>query len=155
VITNYGRLLSNFLLTHSPEEAQAGFLASPEFYQNRGQGTAAGFLDAVYQELLGRHAELTALKALAGVGSQVVQDPLFRYQLVMAIEQSPEAESDRIRSDYNNYLFRSPEPAAVQSWLAAAANGLTENDLFALIAVSPEYAKPRSGGTINDPVESE
>src|SRR5262245_12161852 len=45
----------NFLQQgHTVEQMEAGLAGSPEYFQNRGGGTNAGFLAALYQDALGR-----------------------------------------------------------------------------------------------------
>jgi uncharacterized repeat protein (TIGR01451 family) len=95
-----------------------GVLGSPEFYDRSG-GTDASFLQALYDDDLGRppdpFGQATFLSALsAGVS---------RAEVARLIDESPEAESDQVTTDYEEILGRAPDPFGLAAW----GNDLEQN----------------------------
>jgi fibronectin type 3 domain-containing protein len=118
------------------QQVQAAILGSGEYFARAG-GTAAGFLNAVYRDVLSRSVDLqgSALwnAALAGGAS--------RQQVATTILNSSEAQGDAIQSFFAQYLHRSADAFGLTSFLAAMQQGVPEEVVLASIVGSGEYYK--------------
>lgn len=121
----------------STTQVQSAILASPEYYQNRGNGTNDGFLSAMFADVLGRPVDpagqthFGVLFLLGGVQ---------RSALANLVVQSPEAQADFVEGLYQHFLRRSADTNGVQYWVAITANGTSPEEILAGIAGSDEYA---------------
>jgi uncharacterized protein (TIGR03118 family) len=116
------------------ERLEAGFIGSPEFYAHAG-GTDKAWIDAMYQDLLGRPADAAGesywLQQLAAGAN--------RATVAYGFAASPERESQRITDDYMHYLGRQPDSQGLSYWLAQFADGVTNEDLITGFVASEEY----------------
>jgi hypothetical protein len=101
----------------TPEQVVNAFVSSPEYFQKQG-GTNSGWLNQLYQDLLGRAADpgsqgfLTQLNA--GVGRPLI---------AAALLGSTEYRTDLITQVYTTSLQRQPGPADIQAWLPLLGQG--------------------------------
>jgi uncharacterized protein (TIGR03118 family) len=108
-------------------------------------GANARFVDQLYQHLLGRQVEPAALAGwLAGLDQGMT-----RAQVVAAIENSMEYQTDLVQKAYQQFLHRSAEPAGLSGWVAFLQQGHTVEQMEAGIVGSPEYFQIHGGGTNN------
>jgi uncharacterized repeat protein (TIGR02543 family) len=117
------------------EDVAAAILGSPEYFITRGGGTNAGFVNALYQDLLGRMpsaAEQAQWDAAFGAGAT-------RSQVALQVLHSAEYRARLIRSWFQAYLNRAPTDAELAAYLARFAAGETDEQLQASILGSPEY----------------
>jgi hypothetical protein len=125
------------------EVLAAEFVGSPEFYATAGR-TNKSWLDAVYNDLLGRAADSAGeaywLEQLAGGMS--------RNAVAYTFASSAEAEQQRIASDYEHYLNRSPDPCGMSYWLDQIALGITDEDRAAAIVATQEYYDKHAEETV-------
>ncbi|HVX14394.1 MAG TPA: DUF4214 domain-containing protein [Pirellulales bacterium] len=123
----------------SDELLEAGFIGSPEYYQHSG-GTNKAWVDAMYENLLGRAAdpagEAVWLAALANGES--------RTSVAYGFAASPEREAEVIRGDYSTYLGRNPADAEVASWVLAFESGYSNENVIAGFVASGEFFKLHS-----------
>ncbi len=117
----------------SVEQVTAGILGSAEYFADHG-GTNQGYLDALYQQLLGRPADAVGesiwLQAMAGRQS--------RQTVALGFLTSAEYRSDLVQSDYQTYLGRNADPSGLAGWLAALESGVSDQQVLAAILGSPE-----------------
>jgi hypothetical protein len=116
------------------EQLEAGFAASPEFFQVNG-GTNQGLVRGMYVTLLLRQPDQAGLDYWVGQleGGAKVSAVAFGFTA------SPEREIIRIMEDYVTYLGRQPDPAGLAFWLNAFLHGSTNENLVAGFVGSPEY----------------
>ena len=117
------------------EQVQVMIASSGEYFANRSGGTNAGFVDALYQDALGRAADpggrASFLAALAnGASRQAVADAIFH---------SDEYRQDLIKSDYQRFLHRAADSGGLNGWLTALRNGMRDEDVAARIVGGDEY----------------
>ncbi len=116
------------------EQLQAGFIASPEFYQHAGN-TNKGWVDALYTSLLGRVAdpggESHWLQQLAAGVS--------RASIALGFTASTEEEKARVKLDYEHFLHRDPSADELSFWSAQFGKGMTNEDIVAGFIGSDEY----------------
>ena len=120
-------------------------LGSPEYYADSG-AAPDGFVDALYQSLLGRAPEEGGLNyweaQLAG--------GIERGTVANEILSSAEYESDLVQALYESLLKRDADPAGLSYWVSELAGGTSYESLTASVAGSPEYYElhaPSPGST--------
>jgi uncharacterized protein (TIGR03118 family) len=112
-------------------------ISSPEYFQVRGTGDGQGFLSALFQDELGRGID-------PGASLFFRQLPLTtspgRVEVAAALFGSEEFLNDLIQSDFEMFLGRPADPAAISAFERELTDGLTEQDLVASILGSQEFA---------------
>jgi hypothetical protein len=124
-------------------ELAAALASSPEFYLTAGDGTNAGFVDALYRVVLGRTADSAGetywLNQLAA-GTTT-------YSVALGFVTSGEDNADLIEQTYLTLLQRNPSPAELNQWLADLQAGLATNEsLIASLAASDAYYNLATNG---------
>jgi hypothetical protein len=104
-------------------DAEAGVLASDEFFQHAG-GNVNGFLSALYEGTLGRDLDPAGSAAwnaaLAGGAS--------RYSVALGVVTSIESLQNLVTGIFHQVLHRNPDPAGLSAWVSQfQAQG---NDVF-------------------------
>lgn len=118
----------------SDEVLEAYFIGSPEYYLHSG-GTDKGWVDAMYENLLGRAPDAAGEAywvAALGTGAN-------RGSVAYDFTVSPEREAQRITADYSEFLGRAPTGADIFGWLAGYEHGLTNENVVAEFVASDEY----------------
>jgi hypothetical protein len=109
---------------------------SGEFYKKAG-GTNTQWIDAVYQQLLGRPADTNGE---AHWNAQLAAGQTLN-QVAQGIAGSTENNTQLINADYFHYLGRAADSGGLAHWLQAFANGQTNEDVIAGFTGSDEYYK--------------
>jgi hypothetical protein len=117
------------------EQAASQILGSQEYYQQRGQGTAAGFLGALYQDALRRAPDPTG----RGVFLLALSNGASQQQIAEAIFSSTEYRQDLVQSDYLAYLHRQADSSGLGVFTTALALGTRDEAIVADILASDEY----------------
>lgn len=136
--------LAAFASGATDEQVDAGILGSSEFFSDSG-GTGSGFINAVYQDLLGRPADpggMSTWSAALGSG-------MSRTQVAYAIDTSNEARSDTVQFFYQLLLNRPADPGGLSTWAGALNSGSTDEQVLAAIAGSPEFYSDASNAYSN------
>ncbi len=119
----------------SEEQMRATLLGSNEYFATRGGSTNAGWLGAVYQDVLGRPVDAIGLSMWVPV--LVGGSP--RDAVALAIQGSVEGHL-RLIDDLARRLLRRPADASLQAWLLPQFDlGLGEQQLVSMIVTTPEY----------------
>lgn len=124
----------------------AAFLfASPEFEGLSG-GTTAGYVDAVYDRVLGRDPDASGLaywvQRIDGGGP--------RTEVALAVHTSVEANGQRVDDLYDSLLHRAPDTAGRQFWAQRLVT-IDDLDLAARLVASGEYRKAATTRTDTEP----
>jgi RHS repeat-associated protein len=128
--------LTAFLKQGGTNEQAAALLAgSPEYFQNRGGGTNAGFLGALYQDALGRAIDPTGLSAW----QQALTHGTSPAQVATAIFSSPEYQQDLVGSLYQTLLRRPADPGGLLTFSQMLAGGTRDEEVISQLVVSLEY----------------
>ena len=117
------------------EDVMAAILGSQEYYANRGGGTNAGFITALYQDLLGRSpssAEQAQWDAAFGAGAT-------REQVAMQVLKSTEFRTRLLKGWFQAYLGRQPTDVELNFYLSHFAAGETDEMIQAEILGSTEF----------------
>jgi subtilisin family serine protease len=121
--------------TGASETAVAGaFMYSNEYLYSHADN--AGFVQEVFQDLLGRQADAGSQNSLVAA----LNAGMPRSQLVASVLHSPERTAHLIEQYYGQYLGRSGGPAEVQNWSTLISAGLFDFESVAeLFLSSDEY----------------
>lgn len=116
------------------QQLQAQFIASPEFYAHAG-GTNVLWVDAMYQDLLGRQPDPQ------GEAFWVTQLALgvSRFTVAFGFTNSLERAGQAITFDYVHYLGRQPDPSGFNYWLTQFSLGASYEALVTGLVSSDEY----------------
>ncbi len=124
---------------HTPEQAAAIFINSPEFAADYGNDQDT-FIEALYQTVLGRAAdsiEVASWDATVAAG-------LARPAMVNLFLTSDGYLSDLIAADFEAYLGRAPRPSEAAACLAAMHAGFSDASLAALVLGTAESFAART-----------
>lgn len=117
------------------KQVQSAILGSNEYFQIRAGGTVTGFLDSIYQNLLGRSVDAAGRQTFtAALASGVT-----RSQVANEILHSPEQQRRQLGALYDRVLRRSADGPSLDYWSATLQRGVSEADVFAAILSSEEY----------------
>lgn len=110
-------------------------ISSQEYYVDRGGGTDAGFITAVFQDVLHRAPDPSAL---AFYGQELALG-VTHVELAGQILNSIEAEIISINSLYQRYLGRPADPGGVQAFLFNLSQGYGTENNTETIMDTPEF----------------
>ena len=117
----------------SIESVTASIVSSNEYFANHG-GTNAGYINGLYQDILGRLPDSGGFNSwmafLNGGGS--------RHQTALTFLISKERYSDLVEWDYQHYLGRAADAGGLASWVGALQGGLSDQSVLAAIFGSAE-----------------
>jgi len=129
------------------EQLEASLIASNEYITAHGgtnsQGVpGAAWVQALYQDVLGRSADPTGLAAwetqlAAGVSP---------FTIALGFTTSGEREQARINADYSALLNRPADSNGLATWISQLAQGVTQETIEAELLASQEYFSNRGGG---------
>ncbi len=108
---------------------------APTAPPDEGTNATAGFVEALYHDVLGRAADAVGLAAWMGM----LQEGMTRGQVSAAFWASPEHRSLEVASWYRAYLQRDGSAIEVADWVTVMDSGATEEDVEAAFLTSPEY----------------
>jgi len=126
--------LSAFDSGATDEQVDSGIFGSPEFFTDAGS-TNSGFINAVYQDLLGRPADSGGLVTWnAGLSNG-----MSRTQVAYDIDTSNESRTDTVQFFYQLLLNRPADPGGLSTWVGDLNSGATDEQVLAGIAGSQEF----------------
>jgi glucose/arabinose dehydrogenase len=117
------------------EQVEAVVLSSPEYVARRGGGSVAGFLQALYLDVLGRDID----PAGAQTWSQALAGGATPTQVAAAVLASPESDGREVRGLFNRFLHRDPDPGARGYFVGLLQRGVSNEQVLAIILASDEY----------------
>jgi hypothetical protein len=128
---------------HSLTEVKGIILGSNEYYNDQG-GTDGAYVDAVYNDVLGRFADDNGaqywLNILGSLQNGHVPPGLARKSVGTAIAASPEGNSFYVNSEFGNLLGRPVDAAGDQYFNYGLNKGfIGQKDVVTQIAASDEY----------------
>jgi hypothetical protein len=117
------------------EQISAMLAGSAEFYVVQGGGTNGGFLNALYQDALGRPVDPNGLawwsiQLAAGVS---------RTTVALEVLSTTEYLQDVVEAAYQQFLGRAAGSAGLSYWVGQMQLGATDQQLNASLAGSEEY----------------
>lgn len=117
------------------EQLEAGFIGSPEFYNHSG-GTDKGWVDAMYQNLLGRLPDGAGESYWINQLAQGANRGAVAYGFAASLER----EIGHLTDDYRRFLGRFPGPGEINFWVIEFLRGVTNEDIITGFIASDEYA---------------
>jgi hypothetical protein len=117
------------------EQLEALFLSSDEFYANNG-GTDSGFIDGLYQTVLGRPADPAGKQFWLNA----LQNGWTPLQVAYYYTNSTEQLSQKVAGWYQTFLHRAPNSQSdIDYWVNAMQNGVHDENVMAAFIGSDEY----------------
>jgi hypothetical protein len=116
------------------DDLKAAILGSDEYYQHVRMSTA-GFLNQLYEDVLGRPIDTPALltfETLIGQGTT-------RQAVASLVLHSLEADQREVTEFFQKFLHRSPQPSELSSYSQMLQTGARDEVLIDLICGSMEY----------------
>jgi Domain of unknown function (DUF4214) len=117
------------------EQLKSFVLGSGEYLATQGAGTVAGFLSALYRDVLARRIDAAAESAF----TQALAGGMTRADVALAVLTSVEAREDLVRALYAELLHRSASALEVQGGVDLLANGGHDEDVIEALVGSDEY----------------
>jgi hypothetical protein len=130
-----GAFTSFLLAGGSIEQAQALLVGSVEYLEQRGGGTADGFVSALYQDALGRPADPAGRAAFENALGQ----GLSARQAAALLFGSAEYRRHQVQGWYQTLLHRDADPGGLALFTGALGDGVTDEEVLAALAGSAEY----------------
>jgi hypothetical protein len=122
------------------EQLGESLIASNEYFATKGQGTNAGYVDALYHDILGRGPETTYWVGQLDSGTP-------RWVVSTAILSSTEAYHSLINGIFQQYLRHLPDAPGLDFWVGQAQGGMRDELVVASIMASNEYLTYAVGHT--------
>jgi hypothetical protein len=117
------------------EQVEAAVIGSPEYYLRRGADSDAGFLSALYADVLGRSIDPVGL----AIWSQALQAGESRTAVAQGVLASQESNVREVEGLYHWLLGRDADPAGLAGCVGAANSGVPDEVLASMLAGSSEY----------------
>jgi parallel beta-helix repeat protein len=115
------------------EQVTAGIVSSQEYFTLHG-GTPTGFVQGLYQDILGRTGSTSEVQGWVNFMSGGATST----QVALGFLGSTEYRKDVVDSYYHEFLNRTAEPRGEATWIEALASGMTDQDVLAHIFGSSE-----------------
>ncbi|MGH7193100.1 MAG: DUF4214 domain-containing protein, partial [Candidatus Saccharimonadales bacterium] len=131
-----------------PENVVAGMISSPEFYGEAGN-TNTGWVEALYDRLLGRPADAQGLQYWSG---KLNSGAMTRPQVVLGFEQSHENFVNTVAGFYQQYLNRQPTAGESANYVGQLEGGTSQAQIQIELINTDEYRNsppPPAAGTVN------
>jgi hypothetical protein len=116
-------------------DVKAIMVSSDEYFFGKGGGTNAGWLAAVYQDILGRAPD----PAGQAVFGSLLAGGTSRLVVALLIVKSREANMLVVNGFYQRFLGRAADAGGLNTFASAMDQGMREQDIIALIMGSDEY----------------
>src|SRR5262249_29954957 len=105
-----------------------------EYFLIRGGGTPFGFINAVFQDVLGHAADAAAIAFWGPVLAQTSPT-----EFAFRVLQTVEADQAVIRTTYQATLRRPVDASRLSYWTGVLQGGFDDDDFLASLAASDEY----------------
>jgi hypothetical protein len=122
------------------EQLEAKLVTTSTYYQLHGPSSSASWVNALFQDLLGRAASAQDDKTwLAAAVSQGA------YKAAVALATCPEAETHWLTQVYGQYLHRAPATSEVTYWLSVLGRSASDESVIAALLICPQYYHQSTG----------
>jgi hypothetical protein len=118
------------------EQLDIDLVGSDEYFSTRGGETNDGFLDALYEDALGRSPDTGGRNSFNALLATTAR----RSQVADIVFGSPEYQHDLVNNMYELLLNRPADPTGLAGFTAALSAGLTDQQVMAQIIGSEEFA---------------
>ncbi len=117
------------------DQVKAALLRSEEYFDRAG-GTVEGFLNTLYQDVLGRALDASGATTW---GLLLALFPSARGLVVQGVLSSQEAKEDLVQGFYQGFLGRAADDLGLADFVAALHAGTRQEDVLARVVGSQEY----------------
>ena len=130
------------------EQVEAVMYGTAAFYLEQGGDSDLGFLEALYQDALGRpldaagQASYMAQLSAGTTSANTLADPssnAVRENVALQVLTSPEAQGNLVSAAYLKFLRRPADSVSVGYWSSLLATGMNDQQFYAQLLGSPEY----------------
>jgi len=132
---------SQLLAGERIEQVAAEIAGSQEFYTTQGGGTNDGFLNALYQDALGRPIDPIA----RSFWTVQLAFGASRTSVATVVLNTQEYRHDVVTQAYQHLLDRNPDPAGSIAWQTVLNFGGTDQYVYSGIAGTQEYFEKAQG----------
>ncbi|HVX09977.1 MAG TPA: DUF4214 domain-containing protein [Pirellulales bacterium] len=119
------------------EQLDVDLVGSDEYFNTRGGGTNDGFLDALYEDALGRSADAGGRSSF----DALLATSATRAQVADMVFGSPEYQHQLVNNMYELLLDRPADPVGLAGFTAELSAGLTDQQVMAQIIGSEEFSQ--------------
>jgi hypothetical protein len=116
------------------EQAAAMLAGSAEYFLTRGQNNNTTFLQALYQDALGRPIDPAGQAGF----SQQLANGVSRSMVAAEILASPEYRTNLVQGYYMHFLGRQADPGGLNAFVGQLQAGITDQVVISMIAGSQE-----------------
>jgi hypothetical protein len=116
------------------EQLLSAITGSQEYFQKTG-ATNDGFLNALYEDALGRAIDPSGEAA----STQALAAGMSRVEVAATIFSSPEYQQKLVESYYQRFLRRPVDPEGLAAWVESLQRGATDAQVLAGFVTSQEY----------------
>ncbi len=127
--------LTTFLQSNPLPQGRATILGSAEYFSSQGGSSNAGFLGALYLDLLGRAIDAPTSAFFQGQ----ISGGATRFDVAMAVQGGDEWRGDIVGEYYQQFLHRAPDSNGLNVFKGVLSGGGSEQDVIAAILGSEEY----------------
>ncbi len=124
----------------SAEQMLASFTSSAEYYLRVG-GTDRAWLEALYEDVLGRSLEAAG----EAVWLQSLASGASRFGVAFQVAASAEHLASVVAADYQRYLGRGANASEVAGWVSALQHGMSSQQMAAAFVASAEFYSHHGG----------
>ncbi len=124
-------------LGQTVEQVKATIIGSDEYFTKFGGGTVDGYLNRVYQDVLGRNIDPTGLTSLRPALSP--PDSAHRSAVALKVLVSVEADSVLVNAFYQTYLRRAADAGGLNNFVSQLQKGVRDEAVIAQLVASDEY----------------
>jgi hypothetical protein len=117
------------------EQVAVDIVGSAEYYRTRGADTNDGYLDALYQDALGRAIN----PGIRARWDNALHSGTSRQQVAAAVFASTEYQRDLVESFYGQFIHHPPTAATLQHYIRLLHRGARDEAVLADIVASPDY----------------
>jgi hypothetical protein len=123
-------------------QLEADLLGSNEYFARFGKSSTTGYLSQLYEDVLGRAVDPSALAGWGHVLTQSASGNTVqaRAEVAFGILASVESNTVEIQSYFEQFLGRVADPSGLSSFLSALQSSVPEEVVIAAILGSGEYA---------------
>jgi hypothetical protein len=122
-------------------QVQSGILGSAEYFQTQGGGTNAGFLNAVYVDVLNRAID----PAGSATWTAQLNSGVSRQQVAQSIVSSPESNALVVTGYYQQFLRRDPDAGGLNTFVTQLNTGIATEQVIVSFVSSTEYFQLAAG----------
>jgi hypothetical protein len=117
------------------QQLEVWLFASAEYFQKRAGGTGAGFLQALFHDVLGQSPDPRTVLAIGGL----LAEASWRLEAATILLQSLPAKVHWVADMYEQFLHVRPDGKSLRHYVSRLQRGVSENVVLADLLASPAY----------------